>query len=124
MGCFKAANHGLTPDQLLRIIDLGEFDLLVAWSRFRNRRFPHGIASLDLGAMDLVLLDSDAAGCVSTFIHCGELDETRIGILKTCQDHLTRVLPLLEVKASDYFSELRRLMDAVLARCGGESAGK
>jgi len=66
--------------------------------------------------VDIISVDSHAAGCISTFIgSSGRLDPERLFILKGCRDDLARVLPVLDGESKAYVERLHRLTVLVLA---------
>jgi hypothetical protein len=53
------------------------------WNEFQRTAFPKSCEGGEIQGIDLVLLDTYPAGCISTFIHTGNqykyrLDEPRI----------------------------------------------
>lgn len=77
--------------------------------------FPADCRGEQVEGIDLVLLDSDTAGCIETFLGCsGRLDPRRHAWLSTCHAELQRVVPRLEGEARAYYSRLCTLSDLVL----------
>ncbi|MET7365889.1 hypothetical protein ABZS61_08660 [Streptomyces sp. NPDC005566] len=66
------------------------------WQEHLQAPFPAGLAGAERAAIDLVLLDADISGCVSTWRNNnGHLDVERRRILHTCITDMEQVLPLL-----------------------------
>ncbi|MEV3872450.1 hypothetical protein [Streptomyces sp. NPDC049906] len=86
------------------------------WREHCRAPFPAGLRGTVLGGTDLVLLDADVAGCVSTWLgDRGTLDPGRTRILRRCVEELDRVLPELTGSAEiRYYERLRRLALLVL----------
>jgi hypothetical protein len=77
--------------------------------------FPSVCRGEEVDGIDLVMLDADIAGCVSTFLGGrGHLDDQRMGILQRCRGELTTVLPRLPAAARDYYSRLQEMADLAL----------
>ncbi|WP_245687181.1 hypothetical protein [Streptacidiphilus griseoplanus] len=85
------------------------------WKEHVRTDFPARLRGEELAGVDLVLLDTYVAGCVSTWLsNRGSLDEERRQILRDCLADLDTVLPLLtETQEVRYYERLREL--AVLA---------
>jgi hypothetical protein len=85
------------------------------WEEHLRGTFPRGSAGEEVDGVDLVLLDSLAAGCVSSYLAAGgRLDPEHRAVLETCATDLSRVVPKLRGQARAYFERLRVLSDAVL----------
>lgn len=64
---------------------------------------------------DLVLLDSDTAACIMTFVGSrGTLGLGRTRILRQCVRELAAVIPELERDAREYFSATHQIATAIL----------
>ncbi|WP_078657526.1 hypothetical protein [Streptomyces sp. NRRL_B-2249] len=66
------------------------------WQEHMRAPFPAGLAGAERAGIDLVLLDADIAGCVSSWRNNGgSLDGERHRILHRRVTDLDRILPLL-----------------------------
>ncbi|GGV70696.1 hypothetical protein GCM10010277_81860 [Streptomyces longisporoflavus] len=66
------------------------------WKEHLQADFPAGLRGVELAGSDVVMLDADIAGCVSTWHSSnGSLDARRHKILCQCITALDNVLPLL-----------------------------
>ena len=92
--------------------------LLDDWKAWRERPFPSGVSTFDTGEIDMVSLDTFAAGCLDTYFECGRLDDQRIGVLEECVRDLHQALPRLSGEPSEYFAELAAFCRRVLAALG------
>jgi len=80
-----------------------------------TRRFPAGYGGEDIDGIDLVLLDAETVGCISSFLNNGnEVDLERTAILGRCHRDLAVVVRQLNGEAKDYFSQLETLAELVL----------
>src|SRR4051794_19474230 len=86
------------------------------WQAHLNRAFPARMRGEDIDGVDMVMIDADVAGCVSTWLGSSSaLDAARIGILRVCRDELQRVVPKLgDPTERDYYGGLQKLANAVL----------
>ncbi|MFI9749983.1 hypothetical protein [Streptomyces collinus] len=85
------------------------------WQEHLHAAFPAGLRGAELAGIDMVLLDADIAGCVSTWQNNGGvLDAERHRILRDCIADLDQILPLLN-EADDlcYCHRLRQLAQLV-----------
>jgi hypothetical protein len=89
------------------------------WTEFMQLPFPDACAGEEVEGMCLVSLDSYTAGCISTFVDRGQLDPSRLDILRHCATELQRVLPKLKDKPLQYFTLLNDLVTATLQEVGG-----
>ncbi|MER7951903.1 hypothetical protein ABTY59_31370 [Streptomyces sp. NPDC096079] len=82
---------------------------------FMELPFPPKLAGADRAGFDLVMLDSDTAGCVFTWIkNDGELEARGRSILLRCITRLDRVIPVLgEADAPEYWHRLREMAQLV-----------
>ncbi|CAO0825762.1 putative protein OS=Streptomyces microflavus OX=1919 GN=Smic_13950 PE=4 SV=1 [Streptomyces microflavus] len=66
------------------------------WQEHMRAPFPAGLAGAERAGIDLVLLDADIAGCVSSWRkNGGTVDGERRGILHRRVTDLDRILPVL-----------------------------
>ena len=90
------------------------------WNEHMQRVFPKGYAGQEIQGFDLVLLDTETAGCIDTFLHDAHkykyrLDEPRIAMLGTCYRALAIIQPFLtSEEAKEYFSRLGRMAGLIL----------
>jgi hypothetical protein len=92
-------------------------DINELWQTHQQDRFPADYRGEEVDSVDLVMLDADIAGCVSSFIsQLGILDPQQIQVLSTCTSETTRILPLIQKDAQPYFTRLRDMAQAVLNR--------
>jgi len=116
MPCFKSSHNGRTPSQLRFIRARGDEAIERLWANFSTSRFPAGLGGKDVAGVCVVLLDSNAAGCISTYLSNGSLDAERVRILKGCQRQLALVIFALQPGQAAYFEKLSRLIDSVLSK--------
>lgn len=85
------------------------------WVEHLARPFPPDLRGVEVGGVEVVLLDSDIAGYVSTWLSSGRLNGGAHPILAQCMDEAYRVSRLL-VDSTDaaYFKGLGNLAHAVL----------
>ncbi len=89
--------------------------ILELWNIHMASKFPRGYGGEAIEGIDLVLVDSDVAGCVTTFIkNDGQLDLWRTAILGLCYRDSTIVTSRLSGEAKEYFSRLETLSILVL----------
>ncbi|MET9883795.1 hypothetical protein ABZZ20_11740 [Streptomyces sp. NPDC006430] len=86
------------------------------YQEFMKLPFPPGLGGADRAGFDLVMLDSDTAGCVFIWIkNGGELEARNRSILLRCIDRLDRVIPALsETDAPEYWHRLHEMAQLVV----------
>ncbi|MGW4519441.1 hypothetical protein ACWEO4_48220 [Streptomyces sp. NPDC004393] len=86
-------------------------DVARLWQEHQDADFPAGLRGAELDGIDLVMLDADIAGCVTTWrSNGGFLDAERLRILRDCITELDNVLPLLmDAEELRYYKRLHRL---------------
>ncbi|GGV20548.1 hypothetical protein GCM10010260_70630 [Streptomyces filipinensis] len=88
------------------------------WQEHLDAEFPAALRGAELDGIDLVMLDADIAGCVSTW--CGNggfLDAERLRTLRRCVTELDKVLPLLmNAEELRYYKRLHRLATHLTVR--------
>jgi hypothetical protein len=87
------------------------------WKEHESRSFPRALAGEDFDGEDLVLIDSSAAGCISTFLDGGgahSLDAKRLQMLGECVRKLSRICPQLPSEHQLYFDSLKELAERVI----------
>ncbi|MFF9127801.1 hypothetical protein ACF09J_31825 [Streptomyces sp. NPDC014889] len=94
-----------------------EHDDVVArlWQEHARAAFPTGLRGVELAGVDMVLLDADIAGCVSTWrTNGGVLDIERQKVLRNCIADVDQVMPLLnDAEHICYYRRLRQLAQLV-----------
>jgi hypothetical protein len=93
--------------------------LMRLWREHLGAAFPAGLRGAEPAGIDMVLLDTAVAGCVSTWLNNGgSLDAERHRILYGCLTDLDRALPLITgAEEVRYCRRLRQM--AVLASHSG-----
>jgi hypothetical protein len=88
------------------------------WQAHRDRWFPPVLRGVEIGAIDVVQLDADVAGCVSTWLrNGGHLTPERSRILAACVEDLDAVIGMFtDGEELHYLLQLRIMAAAVLAR--------
>jgi len=84
------------------------------WNEHVSVKFPEDFSGKDVNGIDFVLLDSNIAGCVSTFIDEGNLNLYQTAILGLCYQSASFVIPILNEEGTEYFWRLERLSELVL----------
>ncbi|MFE9427721.1 hypothetical protein ACFYNO_32685 [Kitasatospora sp. NPDC006697] len=99
-----------------------ELDLLSRlWEEHMRAPFPPHIRGREIEGEDMVLLDADIAGCVSSSLS-GPLDEKRRRTLLSCLAAVEKVLPSVdEDGAVEYYRRLRE-MAALAVELGNANA--
>ena len=87
------------------------------WRDHQAASFPSGCGGKEIEGIDLVMLDADIAGCVSTFVSAGHLDLDRKRILSQCREEIEVVLQSLQGEAKDYYTRLHKLAVLILEDC-------
>ncbi len=91
-------------------------DLQREFDSFAGAPFPPAARGQEINGVDLVLLDSTAAGCIQFFASRGFLDEERMRTLKSCVEELGKIVPLLSDDSAAYFKWLLNLSVEALDR--------
>jgi hypothetical protein len=84
------------------------------WNEHLEAKFPEDFSGKDVNGSDLGLLDSNIAGCVSTFVENGNLNLYQTATLGLCYQRASFVLPILNQEGTEYFWRLERLSEMVL----------
>src|SRR4051812_730309 len=85
------------------------------WRQHQDARYPDGYRGVEVAGVELILLDADIAGCVSTYLHNGgELDLQRAAILGRCYRDAALVVRELNGTPQAYFAHLERMAAKVL----------
>jgi hypothetical protein len=101
-----------TKSKLRRLEDLQ--NIFRVWVRLRQKLFPSNCSGVDVRGIDLVMLDSDVAGCVSTFLTRGQLDQRQKEYLYFCDECLDVVNRELQAYEGWYFRQLKALTSAII----------
>jgi hypothetical protein len=89
------------------------------FKKHKETEFPEGYAGEEIKGIDLVLLDSDASGCMDSFYgSSGTIKKPapeKILILVKCRDDLQIIIPELSGKALEYFQNLEKIVSIVIS---------
>ncbi|MFG1811570.1 hypothetical protein [Streptomyces sp. NPDC049040] len=84
-------------------------DLARLWKDHVRAPFPAGFRGVDVGGVDLILLDADVAGLVQGELS-GGLDHGGVASLWRCIADLDTILPLIDEEyGAAYFTKLRTM---------------
>ena len=90
-------------------------ELTRLWQMHLEAKYPDGNRGKEVAGIELILLDADIAGCVSTYLaEGGRLDLQRTAILGRCYRDAAVVVSELPSPARDYFARLERMAAVVL----------
>jgi hypothetical protein len=84
------------------------------WQEHLATPFPEGLLGEDMNGVDLVPLDADIAGCVTTFVERGKLDLYQTAVLGLSCQSASHVVPLLNEEGATYYRRLERLAELIL----------
>jgi len=84
------------------------------WSEFMKLPFPE--ISTEIDEFNLMLEDTNAAGCITYFLKHKTLDKNRIEILSKSRNNISKVIPKLKDSDKNYFKELLEIINMVLER--------
>jgi hypothetical protein len=85
------------------------------YSEHLEASFPDGLRGVEAAGQELVMLDADIAGCISTYLHNnGILDNQRIEILKNIDSKMDTVIAEIPQNAKEYFLRLKLLCELTL----------
>ena len=97
----SGAPYGMDEDRMTAVAEL--------WRAHAEAPFPSRLTSLDVAGAEMVTLDADVAGCVSTWLHNGgSVDSRRYDLLAAHERRLERVVAELSGSEAAYY---RRLLD-------------
>ncbi len=98
-------------------------DIPKVWEMHLSAPFPSCARGREVSGVDLVLLDSSAAGCISTFIASGRIDDEQAHVLRRSLLLLGDAMNGLPSESRPYFERLAGIGRAVLeaATPGGGS---
>lgn len=84
------------------------------WQQHIGKQFPTAFDGVEIDDIDLVLLDTFAAGCIMSVIATnGKIDPKKREILVKCKHELDDVVDHLR-EASEYFTLLQQLASEAL----------
>jgi hypothetical protein len=84
------------------------------WTDLNRRLFPSQCNCKAVNGIDLLMIDADVAGCISTFLRHGTLDGERVEILQFSRKRLNQVIAGLDGHPRFYFRRLKQVASAVL----------
>lgn len=97
----------------------GVSEIKVMWDEWKALPFPAECAGKEVEGVCLTSLDSNAAGCIDTFVaRRGSLDAGRVSTLEGCKGELEVCLKSLDGDAGQYFERLLLIAEQVLALTG------
>ncbi|MGC5021684.1 hypothetical protein [Micromonospora sp. DT47] len=86
------------------------------WETHLQAPFPSRLRGTEVAGVDMVMLDADVAGCVSSWLqNRGSLDARRRRVLASCQEQLIRVIPVLADQEAAYYRRLHDMAALVSA---------
>ena len=99
-------------------------ELTRLWEEHREVPFPDDCRGEEVEGVDLIGLDSTAAGCVASFLaRSGPLDRERAEVLRVCRREAEAVAGSLEGPGREHFERLARLAALVLSEVDGRDGG-
>lgn len=81
---------------------------------FRQTEFPDNLKGVEVNSTDLILLDADTMGYVTSAMPFGKLDSSKAIALKQLQHEIEDVLPELDSESKAYFEQLLTLATRIL----------
>ncbi len=85
------------------------------WFEHQKAAFPSECCGEECDGIDLVMLDADIAGCVTTFLKRKHtLDPCRLAVLGICYRDACYVASRLDPDAANYYQRLELLAKLVL----------
>lgn len=89
------------------------------WAAHREAAFPARLTTVDIAGIEMVMLDADTAGCISTWLaNDGDLDDRRWDVLAAREQDLARVVPQLTGDEASYYQRLLDVTTLVLGPPG------
>ena len=90
-------------------------DIKSKFDEFKSIPFPEGLAGEEIGGIDLVMLDADTAGLITTFVSSrGKLTASNFQLLKRLRNGLRIVTKGLDGISRSYFSVLWNLSERTI----------
>ena len=94
------------------------------WEAHSEAPFPSRLTSVDVAGVEMVMLDADVAGCVSTWLNNGgNIDDRWWAVLATRERQLERVVPKLSDREAAYYQRLLDMTVLVLGSSEGQPLG-
>lgn len=94
-------------------------ELQALWQTHKKGRMPRACEGQEAAGIDLLILDADAAACVSDFMAgSGAMDDERWALLRECAEKFEQVIPALTGEAKEYFGRFAGLVARVLEKRG------
>ena len=85
------------------------------WREHQEGPYPEGYRGVEVAGVELVMLDADIGGCISTYLaKGGRLDLQRTAILGRCYRDVALAVRELTGPTRDYFTRLERMAASVL----------
>ena len=84
------------------------------WRQHLAEAFPVGLAGHEIDGIDLVLLDADIAGCISTFVDTRNLNLFQTAVLGLSYKDVASIVLESDGNVRTYFSRLEKLAGLVL----------
>ena len=84
------------------------------WQEHLSTPFPKELRGKDMNGVDLVALDADIAGCVTTFLEGGKLNLYQTAVLGLSYQRASHVVPVLNDEGAAYYWRLERLAELIL----------
>jgi hypothetical protein len=84
------------------------------WQEHLAAPFPKGLRGKDVNGIDFVMLDTNIAGCISTFHERGALNLHQAAMLGLSYRDASYVIPILNEEGAAYFWRLERLAELIL----------
>jgi len=101
------------------------------YEQHRKMPYPNGQRGLEIAGVELILVDADAAGCVSSWLQDGDdLNEQARWMAPLCLDDLRKVVPVFADPRSEhhrpyaahYWGRLLRMVRLVTLELAAEAA--
>jgi hypothetical protein len=84
------------------------------WQEHRAAPFPKRFAGKDVNGIDFIMLDTNIAGCIDTYLERGTLNLYQAAMLGLSYRDTSYVIPILNDEGAAYFWRLERLAELVL----------
>ena len=98
-------------------------EIIEKWNTFKSLTFPTSISGKEIYEINLNLLDTTTAGCISYFVGCQNLEPERVIILESCKSDLEKVIKHLNSDEKSYFQHLFELSNDILIKVSQSPAG-
>jgi hypothetical protein len=84
-----------------------------AWNTFRDQPFPAEARAMEINGLDLVLLDGDTAGLLTTHFDGTVLSDAQQDLLHILTEDLQEVIASTDGEVRKYFAQLSDVASAV-----------